>query len=256
MKSLKQIARRIATDEYLDLYALCGTALIFTFLGATGISNTQVVSSVILALLAALALSQIRSRRQLLDIAKAQRSDPLSLLKSNFPDGLGGVRATASSMTLIGIAKFRTVQGGARTELRQMLDSGGTLRVLLVDPRNEELLKAVSVHTPHSPFSPGRLRQRIEATLDELTELHATTKGNVEIRVASFLPTMGIDAINAETKHGFIVLQHFEYRPNGEAGPIIQLNMSDGYWYYHFLSEVNRMWEDGSPWPSIANRAE
>lgn len=112
VSSIRRVARRIVTDEYLDLYVLGGTALVFTVLGVTGISDAKVLSSVILALLAFLALSQIRSRRHLLDIAKAQRSDPFSLFRASFPDELVSLRATASSLTLMGVSMARTVQGG------------------------------------------------------------------------------------------------------------------------------------------------
>lgn len=250
VSSIRRVARRIVTDEYLDLYVLGGTALVFTVLGVTGISDAKVLSSVILALLAFLALSQIRSRRHLLDIAKAQRSDPFSLFRASFPDELVSLRATASSLTLMGVSMARTVQGGSRTELRQMLASGGTMRVLLVDPGNEELLRAASSQRPHAS-TPERLRKRIEATLDELTELRASTNGEVEIRVASFLPAMGINILNGDTQRGLIVVQHQEHRAPGEAAPIIQLRATDGYWYRHFLAEADRMWEDGSPWPPV-----
>ena len=253
MKSVWRAARRVVTDEYLDLYILAGTAVVFTVLGVAGVSDVKVLSSVVLALLAFLALSQIRSRRHLLDIAKAERSDPFSLLRSSFPDELISLRAKASSLTLIGVSMARTVQGGARTELRQMLAAGGTMRVLLVDPGNEELLKTASSQRPHDP-TPARLRKRIEATLDELAELRDRTGGRVEIRVASFLPAMGISVMNEDRKDGVIVLQHHEHKPAGEAAPIIQLKATDGYWYHHFLAEANRMWKDGSPWPSAATQ--
>lgn len=251
VNSAIRVIRRIVTDEHLDLYVLAGTALAFTVLGVTGVSDAAVLSSVILAMLAFLALSQIRSRRQLLDITTAQGRDPLSLLRSGFPDELISLRGTAASLTLIGISMARTIQGGSRAELRQLLTAGGTIQVLVVDPDNDELLKAASVQRPHDP-TPERLRKRIEATLDELTELRESTQGRVEIRVASFVPTMGINILNGDARNGLMVLQHHEHRPAGEAAPIIALKASDGLWYQHFLAEAGRMWDDGTPWPTAA----
>jgi hypothetical protein len=78
---VKLLAVRIISDEYLDLYILAAAALTFTVLGAVGVADIKVLASVILALLAVLAYSQIRSRRHVADIAKAQRSDPLSIFQ-------------------------------------------------------------------------------------------------------------------------------------------------------------------------------
>lgn len=249
VSSVIRVIRRIVTDEHLDLYVLAATALAFTVLGVTGVSDAEVLSAVILAMLAFLALSQIRSRRQLLDITKGQGWDTFSLFRSSFPDELISLRGTASSLTLIGISMARTIQGGSRAELRQLLTSGGIIRVLAVDPGNDELLRAASLQRPHDP-TPDRLKKRIEATLDELTELRESTNGRVEIRVASFVPTMGINILNDGGKNGLMVMQHHEHRPTGEAAPIIQLKATDGFWYQHFLAEANRMWEDGSTWPT------
>ena len=56
---------RVINDDNLDLYLLGSIAGVFTVLGATGISDVKTSSSVVLALLALLAFSQIRSRRQI-----------------------------------------------------------------------------------------------------------------------------------------------------------------------------------------------
>jgi hypothetical protein len=96
----------------------------------------------------------------------------------------------------------------------------------------------------------GRLRQRIETTLDELGDLSASTGGDVEIRVAPFAPQVGINAIDVGSPDGLIVVQHYEHRPMAEAAPIFSLRASDGVWYEHFAAEAERMWADGIPWPA------
>src|SRR5262249_9548337 len=148
-----------------------------------------------LALLAILAFSQIRSRRHVADIAQAQRSDPLSVFQAAFPDDLDTRRGSASSLLLIGITMTRTVQGGSLTVLRHMLRSGGKIRVLLIDPTDDALIHAVSEHSQHG-ITADRLKRRIEATLDELAVLQDATHGDLEIRVASFSPHMGINLID------------------------------------------------------------
>ena len=130
-EQVKRLAIRIVSDEYLDLYILGLAALTFTILGIVGVADIKVLASATLALLAVLAYSQIRSRRHVADIARSQHSDPLSLFQTEFPGGLEARRGSASSLLLIGISMTRTVQGGSLTVLRQMLRSGGKIRVLL-----------------------------------------------------------------------------------------------------------------------------
>jgi hypothetical protein len=245
---VRRTLKGIISDESLDLYILAVTALIFTILGISGISSITDLAAVILALLAALALSQIRSRRHVAAIANAQHADPLSLFSASFPPGLTEQRALAADLLLIGMTMSRTVQGSSREDLRRVLLRGGRIRVLLLDPFNGDLLaQAVSKHG--TSLSPQRLKARILGTLDELTGIRDSTGGHLEIRVAPFALTMGINAIDAESADGILVAQHYEHRPREEAAPIVCLKSKDGLWFTHFLAEAVRMWEDGAPWP-------
>jgi hypothetical protein len=245
---VKRVAIRIVSDEYLDLYILALAALTFTILGFAGVADTKVLASVTLALLAILAYSQIRSRRHVADIAAGQRSDPLSVFQTGFPAELETRRGSASSLLLIGTTMTRTVQGGSLTVLRQMLRSGGKIRVLLMDPTNDVLISAASEHSQRG-ITADRFKRRVEGTLEELAVLQDATNGDLEIRVASFIPYMGINAIDVGNPNGLIVLQHYEHRPVGESAPIFSFKPADGFWYEHFAAEAERLWQDGTPWP-------
>lgn len=245
---IKRFAIPVVSDEYLDLYILAGAGLAFTVLGIVGVASIKVLASVILALLAILAFSQIRSRRHIADIARGQRSDPLSAFHTEFPGDLESRRGSASSLLLIGMSMTRTVQAGSLIVLRQILRSGGKIRVLVVDPTDEGLIRAASEHRHHG-ITAERLKRRVEATLDELTALRDITGGEVEIRVAPFIPHMGMNVIDVGTPDGLVVLQHYEHRPTGESAPIFSLRPEDGFWYEHFAAEAERQWQDATPWP-------
>jgi hypothetical protein len=243
-----RLAANILEDEYLDLYALAAAALVFTILGVIGIASIADLASMILALLTVLAFSQIRSRRQIAGIANARRADPFSLFAAEFPPDLIRLRASATDLLLIGITMSRTVQGSSREDMRQTLLHGGRIRILLLDPTDDSLLEqAVSKHGAN--LNAQRLRARIQATLDELTSLRASINGKLEIRVAGFVPSMGINAINSDSSQGVLVVQHYQHKPPAEAAPIISLGARDGSWYGHFLAEAERMWQDSRPWP-------
>jgi hypothetical protein len=247
---IRRFAIRIVTDEYLDLYILGGTALVFTVLGVLGISGIKVLSSVILALLAVLSFSQIRSRRQVAEIVDTKRWDPFSLFREDFPENLPVLRTNATTLLLIGVSLARTIQSASRTELRQMLVSGGRVRVLVVNPEDDKLVQAASIQRN---VTADRMRRRIQNALDELTELRDNTNGHIEIRLMPFVPHMGINLIDKGTPRGLITVQHYEHRPTGEDSPIFLIMAKDGVWYEHFVAEAERMWHDGIPWPLAAN---
>jgi hypothetical protein len=249
VSSLKRLIVRVIFDEYLDLYVLAVIAVAVSVLGVLGIANVATLVSVALALLAVLAYSQIRSRRQVAEIANSRQHDPLSIFRSDFPEDLIHRRATASSVLLIGISMTRTVQGGSLADLRRTLLSGGRIRVLTLDPTNEELVRAASSQQRHHGMTPARLKRRIQGALDEVADLRDNTRGDLEIRVVSFIPHVSINVLDADTANGLIVVQQYEYKPPGEAAPIFCLKPADGVWYGHFFAEAQRIWEDGNPWP-------
>src|SRR5689334_14897423 len=106
---LRRRLTAVINDDNLDLYLLATIAMVFTVLGATGVSDIKVLSSVVLALLAILALSQIRSRRLTEQIRNAQRPDPTALFQRTFPDDFHQRRAGAFDLLLIGLSMTRTV---------------------------------------------------------------------------------------------------------------------------------------------------
>lgn len=98
-------------------------------------------------------------------------------------------------------------------------------------------------------------KRRVKATLDELAVVQDATGGDIEIRVAPFIPHMGINAIDVGSPAGLLVLQHYEHRPAGESAPVFSLRPADGFWYEHFPAEAERLWQDGTPWPLAPSAA-
>ena len=244
----KRALSRIVTDESLDLYILAAAAFIFTILGATGVSSLTDLASMILGLLAILALSQIRSRRHVSAIAAAQRADPFSILAREFSSDLIALRGTATDLLLVGTTMSRTVQGSSGEDMRRMLTRGGRIRALLLDPTNEALMRTASARNS-ARLTPDRLKARINATLDELISIQDRTGGQLEIRVASYPLAIGMNVIDPYAANGVLVVQHKEHNPPGESAPIMRFNREDGFWFSHFLDEAERIWEDSITWP-------
>lgn len=238
---------RLVNDDNLDLYLLGAVALAFTVLGATGISDVKTLSSVVLALLAVLAFSQIRSRRLTEQIRRTHTAGRASLFQSGFPNDIISRRADAFDILLIGNSMTRTVQG-LRRDMLPILGAGGRIRVLVLDPTDEALMATADRGTSEN-FVPGRLRRRILTTLEDLTMLDGPTTGRLEVRVSSHLLAAGFNCLDVASPRGLICFQHYEYRPNGEPAPVFTLEPPDAPWYQHFATETERLWEAGTPWP-------
>lgn len=235
-------------DENLDLYLLAFVGLVFTVLGITGISDVKTLASAVLALLAILAFSQIKSRKLTQRINHARAG--AVALRPDFPPDLIDRRAGASDILLIGLTMTRTVQG-MRTDLPAILKTGGRVRVLVLDPTSETLMVTADRHRSHSQ-GVEQLRTRIRATLDDLTALRERHGGRLEIRVLSSIPSAGYNCVDVGKPNGIVCVQHYEFHPEGEAGPIMVLSKGDAPWYRHFGDEAERLWESGAEWPLSA----
>lgn len=202
---LQRLVVRIIFDDYLELYLLASTALVVAVLGLLGVADIKVLAAAILALLAVLAFAQIRSRQNVSEIVKMQKPDPLTVFRMEFPGDISSRRASASSLLLIGLSMSRTVRGVSHGDLLGILSHGGTVRVLLLDPRSDALVQAASQYRAHG-MTPDGLGKRIRGSLDELKDMSEGSGGNLEIRVASFIPHMSINAIDVDRKTGLIVV--------------------------------------------------
>src|SRR5688572_18146974 len=240
-------ARHALTHENIDLYLMALAAFVFTILGATGIADVQVLMAMTLAVLATLSLSLIRSRKYFAQMAAAAKSDPLSVLLTDFPEDLVQRRASATDLLYVGVSMRRTVPTSLRA-FQRILAAGGRIRVMLVDPTDDAALTHV-MRGGVTQRDIDSLRSTIMGTLTALTALDSGQSGTLEVRVGRYVPAMGVSAMDATSRDGLLVAQHYEYRAQGEPGPIIALNANDGYWYRHFLDEAERIWADGVPWP-------
>ncbi|WP_124853466.1 hypothetical protein [Micromonospora arida] len=227
----------------LDLYALLLAGFIFTILGATGVADVKTLSSVVLALLSLMAFSQIRTRR----VQAGPATHPYdNLFLADFPPALYEHRDSVSQDWLyIGVSGYRTI-GAGRLPISKVLQRNAKVRILLLDHRREDLLRAAAARSA-SGATPERLRERILASLSELAVLVARFPGNLEIRLLPFLTTVGVNAFDTTGPNGRVYVQHYEYATQGESSPIYTLRASDGYWYQHQLAEFERMWDEGRP---------
>lgn len=191
---IRRSLTKLVNDDNLDLYALGSVAAVFTVLGVTGVSDVKALSSVVLALLAVLAYSQIRSRRLIEQVRISHRRNSTALFRVDFPPDLIPRRAGSFDILLVGLSMTRTVQG-MRADMASILQAGGRIRVLVVDPTNDSAIQAAEGLIGEN-LGYVKLQARITATLDDLTTMRDRTNGRLEVRVSSSIPTVGLNCLD------------------------------------------------------------
>jgi hypothetical protein len=243
----------VINDDNLDLYLLGTVALVFTVLGITGISDTKTTSAVVVALLALLAFSQIRSRRLIEQMRDERLGGATALFERGFPEEVLSRRAQAHDLLLSGMYLARTVHG-MRYDIPRILAAGGRVRVLVLDPTDDQLVDVAPRLMPNS-LGPDELRGRLMTTLDELTAIRGRVGGLLELRVSSVVPAAGFNCVDAKQPHGLVCVQYLGYQPSSDSAPVFMLKPRDGEWYQHFADEAERLWDAGTEWPLSVDAA-
>lgn len=237
----------IRSGESIDLWLLIGAAATFTILGATGVSRVQTLSSVVLALLAVLAVSQLRGRHETRAQLSSWQRGRTDLFQFDFPSSYYEARDRAGhSYCFAGMTMQRTLPT-TRVHLERILRNEGSVRLLLPDPTSAVLMEMVAA-SRRSAETPVRVAELIRQSLNEIATIG--TSNVAEVRVTSVLPRVGLNLIDVDQPGALLMVQMYQLRPETEPGPIFTLTTHDGPWLSHFRDEFERLWSEGKPWKS------
>jgi hypothetical protein len=235
----------IRQGETIDLWLLVAASLIFTVLGATGIASIQVTSSVVLALLALLAISQIRGRQEIRGLVTSWQRSRTSIFEADFPDAYYAARSRASqSYSFAGMTMQRTFST-MRPDLIRILDNNGTVRILLPDPSNQALMEMVAASRRYGETA-SDMSDQVRQSIATAKGLRGTTGRGSEVKVISLLPRVGLNVIDGGLPDALLMVQLYQIHPKGEPGPIFVLTPSDREWFTHFHNEFEQLWNSGT----------
>lgn len=229
---LERIGRLLIRE--LDLLVLVVAAAAAVLLELFGQLSGDRMSSVILALLAMMELSQIRLREQMTKVAQASHAGPLDRLLNEYPPDLERRRAAAKDVLLIGNALRRTSKSYARW-IGSSITTGARVRVLLPDPGYIKKMGRVT------------LAREIEESIRTLREnVPQGMEASLEIGVMKGFPPANFNVLDAESADGSVVVGYHEFAPLGEAAPILDLRASDAQWFARLRDQAYRL---GRPVP-------
>lgn len=225
-----------------DFSILILSSFIFVIWGFLG-AGEDVLNPVTIALLGVLAISQMRSRQQVSDVAQTWHRARTDLLLKDFPtEYKEAQRSVSYNYFFAGITMNRTLQI-MRSDIIRVLSKGGSVRILLPDPTYVPLMQMIAATRPLR--SAESIQSDIENSIRSARELES--QGDLQIRTVRFLPGVGINAMDLDSPKGSIMVQVYEFAPEneGEASPIFFLTGADRTWYDHYKNLIERLWQSG-----------
>lgn len=243
MKSYKERLKGYLTND-LDLVILVGAAILLTVLGILGMKD-DFLNPAIVALLGALAFSQLKSRDQVADVTATWHRSRTDLFLWNFPPEYKEAQRTVShSYFFAGTTMNRTLPL-MKDNIIRILRNDGRVRILLPDPNSKPLMEMIARTRPTR--CADMIQKDIEYALASAKALRLPEKGQLEIRTVQFLPGIGINAMDLKHPSESIMVQVYEFAHNeqSERAPIFYLTAADGKWFSHFAAQIERLWDSG-----------
>lgn len=231
---------------------------------------TEDLLTAILGVLALLATSEIVERYRRLNSIEKTVNRSLSFLESRFterpsaiaffqkPPNLDHYVQGANQVDLCGVTLTSTLnkQFG---NLRERLQAGAKIRILLVDP-NSVALK-MSAERSTSPDDTDYYRVRLDAAFREIGYLfkrleefkamegNSLKVGNLSVRLLSYAPSFGIISFDAHQDNGIMFVEVYPHKFGHKTPPTFDLMPKrDGNWYTYFVEQFDEMWNAAKPW--------
>lgn len=130
-----------------------------------------------------------------------------------------------------------------RTQFPHIFANGGSVKILLPNPKNDQLMEAIA--KTRSDKEASSLKYDIENSFRVAKEF-CTGNNDIQLRTTNVMPHMGINGLDVGEPSGKIMVQMYEYKSSApERGPIFLLEASDGEWFKRFSKQIDRLWEDG-----------
>lgn len=237
--------QEVRRGENLDIYLTTAAAIVLAVLNLIGVTPTDKLIPVLLAVLGILAVSNLVNRDRLdrlLHVGLDQSGDRLLVQR---PTSYERDLHAARELMLVGVGLVRTVRT-YYSEFERAASGGHDVRILLVDPRSEAARYTES--RVYGRADVDRNRREISGTLQDLAHLRARGANRLQVRTVDHVPSFGATAVNASAADGILYIEYYPYRTRDEARPVLALRPRDGYWYDFYKQQLQLLWDTGTDW--------
>jgi hypothetical protein len=245
--------------ENFDALIAIIVSLIAAIAGIFGSEGNQLLLlGGISATLAVVSYSIIRDRNN-----RKVLENQLNVLQRNLPDSPSAIsffRRTpdlapfiqkANQIDLCGVTLTNTLNKQFAL-LRERLDAGGTIRLLIIDPKSHAI--EMSAQRSSSPKDTEHYQRRLESALSDITYLikynndrkqlkgRNTKSGNISVRLLSYAPSYGICSFDKKKNYGRVFVEVYPHKFGFKVPPTFELEVEkDGEWYTYFVDQFEQM---------------
>ncbi len=151
--------------------------------------------------------------------------------------------ASASTIFLTGFALTRTARE-YNSILAQRLVAGATIRIIIIDPAIESVLKDASLKSIGATAEHWRSRLEVtETALDAIANTPGA-KGKIEIGYLPYTPSFGFVMIDPYEAFGFAYVEIYHHK-SVEFNATFELKAADDpQWYDFFRRQYEVLWGD------------
>ena len=243
---VKRVWNDIGRGENIDAYATIVAALILSILNVLGFAPPDSIPAITLAVLALLAIGVLVSRYRVEDLAEG-----LSSLRGFFVDEFDNQTFNNDLENAHEVWLYGASLDGVASEyyalFERKLRSGGTIRVMVIDPNDERVLELSEMRAYANP-SVQRAKAKAMATLSDFCELRKLAPNNLQIRILRFPITHRLIALNPGTPDGKLYISNYPFGTPGGSLPKLVLSAKDGRWYDLYKTEAENLWDAATDW--------
>jgi len=244
MKILSTIWNDIRSGDYIDVYITILAVFTLCILNILGEAPADWLNSVILGALGVLGISALRSAHHFQQITSLMSSSR-QLFQNTFPSSLHDELVASDELWFVGVSLTRTIKT-YYADLETHLRKGHLIKVLLVHPEGAAVEMAES--RVYGRSNVARAKADIRAVLEDLCRLKTIAPEKMLIRTIQNPLAFGAVAINPESLHGALYLEHYSYQMTGGSVPKFVLREAYDEWYDFFRDEMRNLWEHGVEW--------
>ena len=213
--------------DYYDTFIALGVSAIAGYFGVRN-NNSLLLLGAISATLAILSGSIIRDRKdrkklrqQITELTKSLPDRPSALSFFRKTPDLAPFLQQANQIDLCGVTLTNTLNRQFAI-LRERLDAGGTIRLLIIDPASHAI--EMSAQRSASPKDTEYYRRRSESALSDITYLikynndrkqlkgRNLKSGNISVRLLAYAPSYGICSFDKKKNDGRVFVEIYPHK--------------------------------------------
>jgi hypothetical protein len=237
IRTLRRIGSDIASGKNIESYAVAVLAIILAILGI--IDDAVSDDLKLAAILAALSLLVFRSTAP--DQGPVDL-DSILLDRQSFGAFRDFIRG-GRTVWIYGPSAVNVLRGASEIK-QEILDKGGSLRVLLQDP--DESAGLAILHRQLDQLFSHDLDEDIKASLRQLKHMSTWDKGGkVEYGMLSYSPGFSLVIIDPDGRNGRLIVEFFGYQTEliAERMHIEITRQQSQYWFEYWAKQYENMWK-------------